>query len=283
MSTRVETDAKSAFFGPRAEPVGEKSRADQAKTAVVRRSQACNTPGVDVEPQDLGPISPELALVDPVLAERARELLPDRRYEPAAASPPRPRVETPAVGVPRTRTRRWRRTAVLAVLIFVAGAASGGILGGRDVQDELGLRPDRDVGRTTSDQLEQTLTPRTAATGWPPPGPAGPRARARRVELASQRSANARWAANVLGVAADLGGRGVKLTWQRPDDSDHVVVLRAVGARKKGQVVFRGGATAFRDDSARVCSAYRYVIVNYDRRGHRSTGVTTSVVTPGCT
>jgi hypothetical protein len=48
-------------------------------------------------------------------------------------------------------------------------------------------------------------------------------------------------------------------------------------------VVFRGGATSFRDISPRPCTAYRYTIVNYDRRGHRSTGVPTSVVTGGCT
>jgi hypothetical protein len=61
-----------------------------------------------------------------------------------------------------------------------------------------------------------------------------------------------------------------------------VVVLRTRGAGSNSVVVFRGRATRYRDASARSCSEYRYKIVNYDRRGHRSTGVLTSVVTPGC-
>jgi hypothetical protein len=61
-----------------------------------------------------------------------------------------------------------------------------------------------------------------------------------------------------------------------------VVVLRTRGTGPNSVVVFRGRATGYRDASARLCSEYRYKIVNYDRRGHRSTGVLTSVVTPGC-
>ena len=86
---------------------------------------------------DLGPISPELALVDEVLAERARMLLPDpierarrRRVVPVASSPlvsERPE-STRAPAGPQRRSR-WRRTVVLAGLVFAAGAASGGFLG----------------------------------------------------------------------------------------------------------------------------------------------------------
>jgi len=67
-----------------------------------------------------------------------------------------------------------------------------------------------------------------------------------------------------------------------PSRSDHVVVVRTRGAVANSVVVFRGRASGYRDDSARSCREYRYKIVNYDRRGHRSTGVLTSVVTPGC-
>jgi hypothetical protein len=48
-------------------------------------------------------------------------------------------------------------------------------------------------------------------------------------------------------------------------------------------VVYRGRATSYRDMSPQPCTAYRYTIVNYDRSGHHSTGVPTSVVTEGCT
>jgi hypothetical protein len=84
-------------------------------------------------------------------------------------------------------------------------------------------------------------------------------------------------------VTAGVDAAGVLLAWQPPDDSDHVVVLRALDGHKRGVVVFRGAATTYRDVSARPCSAYRYTIVNYDPRGHRSTGVPTTVVTQGCT
>jgi hypothetical protein len=84
-------------------------------------------------------------------------------------------------------------------------------------------------------------------------------------------------------VTAGVNGSGVKLAWQPPDDSDHVVVFRTLGARERNVVVFRGDATSYRDVSARPCSAYRYTIVNYDLHGHRSTGVPTTVVTQGCT
>ena len=67
-----------------------------------------------------------------------------------------------------------------------------------------------------------------------------------------------------------------------PEDSDHVVVFRALG-HERGVVVFRGVRRSYRDVSARRCSAYRYTIVNYDPNGHRSTGVPTTVVTQGCT
>lgn len=228
---------------------------------------------VDLEPDasDLGPISPELALVDPVLAERARKLLPDPGEpwwsrpqpptdEPASTAPPqRPRLVPLA---PRPRRHRLR-TAVLAVLVFAAGAASGGFL--------------RDREAAPSGVVLEAQSAGQAVTEAPPTRPLPKRATADKVRAArSQRT----WAANVLGVAAEVAGPGVKLVWQRPPNSGHVVVLRASGSRST--VVFRGRATSYRDASPHPCSAYRYTIVNYDRHGHRSTGVPTSVVTPGC-
>jgi hypothetical protein len=76
--------------------------------------------------------------------------------------------------------------------------------------------------------------------------------------------------------------RGVRLVWESPSGSDHVVVART-GENGKQRVIFRGRATSARDASPRSCSTYRYTIVSYDRHGHRSTGVPTSVMTGGCT
>jgi hypothetical protein len=82
----------------------------------------------------------------------------------------------------------------------------------------------------------------------------------------------------VLGVEATVSRDGVALAWQRPAGSARVVVLRKRGTRSS-VVVYRGRATSYRDASPRPCTGYRYTIVNYDRHGHRSTGVPTSVVT----
>jgi hypothetical protein len=97
-----------------------------------------------------------------------------------------------------------------------------------------------------------------------------------------QRAARRIWAANVLGVAARVDRPGVTLVWQRPSDSDHVVVVRSLATSKHGEVVYRGSAATYRDAAPLPCTAYRYTIVNYDRNGHRATGVPTSVVTQGC-
>lgn len=238
--------------------------------------------------EDLGPISPELALIDHVLAERARELLPEpldqaRPRLPIPVLPPSARVRADA---PRPRPRRWTRTAVLAALVFVAGAASGGLLARKD-------------GPATRVRLALQASARTAATDESRPqvtqrASSDKRERASRQQsrrrgpvpaAKQQRRAAVRrtWAPNVLGVTAGVDSKGVKLVWQRPSRSDHVVVIRARSSRKSSVVVFRGRATTYRDVSARRCSAYRYTIVNYDPLGHRSTGVPTSVVTQGCT
>ena len=191
---------------------------------------------------DLGPISPELVLVDPVLAEQARRLLPDLTESPR----PRPRRAPLPPLAPRPR-RRTGRTAVLAVLLFAVGVVSGTFL--RDGHST----PSRGVVLET-----RAAAPRKAAP------------------VETQRAS----AANVLGVAAQVAGHGVKLVWQRPLDSGHVVVLRTRGGRSR--VVFRGRAASFRDAPSRPCTTYRYTIVNYDRDGHPSTGIPTSVVTEGC-
>ena len=151
---------------------------------------------------------------------------------------------------------------MLAGLVFVAGAASGGLLGRKHAsvpRFEAGVR---------------TVTTRTLSL---------PERRSTHEGAVAESSRAALPAPNVLGVTAAVGRRGVRLGWQRPVDSDHVAVIRARGARKSKVVVFRGRATSYRDVSAHPCTTYRYTIVNYDVQGQRSTGVPTSVVTQGCT
>jgi hypothetical protein len=240
--------------------------------------------------EDLGPISPELALVDHVLAERARGLLPEPRERPRPrqpsipAIPPSARVPTEA---PRRRPRRWTRTAVLTALVFVAGAASGGLLARKDgPASRVRLELQAGARTTATDGGRPQVTRRASAEREP-----ASRQRLRRGDHPTaaaakrQRRGAARrtWAPNVLGVTAGVDSKGVKLVWQRPSRSDHVVVIRALSSRKSSVVVYRGRATTYRDVSARPCSEYRYTIVNYDRLRHRSTGVPTSVVTQGCT
>src|SRR5262245_53076743 len=231
----------------------------------------------------LGPISPELALVDPVLAEQARKLLPDPREQfgsptPVAAPVARPEVTPepapaaePEAPAPR---RRWRRILVLAVLVFVAGAISGSLLNGTAPESSgvtfevltAGQRPPP-PGTTA-----KTTAPRPAATSrsTSPPAPLRP---------PTGHEAASGWASNVLGVEARVEEAGVTLAWNRPAGSSRVVVTRARGVHGHRSVLFRGRAASYRDASARPCTAYRYTIVNYDRSGRRSTGVPTSVVT----
>ncbi|HKD34630.1 MAG TPA: hypothetical protein VKB73_14390 [Gaiellaceae bacterium] len=227
----------------------------------------------------LGPISPELVLVDPLLAEQARKLLPD----PAELYRPRPYrvVERPSVLVPlepRPR-RRWPRTVALAALVFGAGAASGDLLRDRHPAESgaLELRTAAPAAPALTGPGERQARPNSA------PHQAPRRASGRASAPAARRAPEQSWAVNVIGVAAQVTGPRVSLVWQRPAGSAHVVVLRALGDRQRGTVVFRGHATSFRDDPPRACTSYRYTIVNYDLRGHRSTGVPTSVVTGGCT
>jgi hypothetical protein len=223
--------------------------------------------------EHLGPISPELVLVDPVLAEHARKLLSEP-HERRAHRAPIVREELRSVPVPlapRPR-RRWPRTAALAAVMFAVGVVLGGLLR-RGHPAQSGVLGVRTASPTQTARSENQPKPRVTKHAQASRAPAG----------AAQRPRRGPWAVNVLGVAAKVTGPNVSIAWQRPAGSSHVVVLRTLGDERRGTVVFRGRATSFRDVSSRPCTTYRYTIVNYDRSGHRSTGVPTSVVTGGCT
>jgi hypothetical protein len=180
---------------------------------------------------------------------------------------------------------------VLAAFVFAAGAVSGDFLGGRHASSPGVTFEAQTVAPTTTraDKAKQALAPHGTSTGrrpaLRPPTVSTEKRRPPRTLSQRQRPRAPRvtWAANVLGVTARVGSPGVTIVWQRPTNSGRVDVLRTRAARRHGVVVLRGRATSYRDVSPRPCTAYRYTIVNYDRRGHRSTGVPTSVVTEGCT
>src|SRR5262249_26026299 len=94
-----------------------------------------------------------------------------------------------------------------------------------------------------------------------------------------RRHARGAWASNGIGVQAAVKRGSVAPVWVRPAGSAGVVVLRRRSGASRSLVVYRGRGTSYRDAVPRACTGYRYMIVNYDRRGHRSTGVPTSVVT----
>ena len=244
--------------------------------------------GPQRNPADLGPISPELALVDPVLAEQARKLLPDVVERPRPPAPvvvaeqPTPAEPAPVAveAAPVAPRRRWRRMLVLAVLVFVAGAISGTLLGGKNAGPggvTLGVPAEAPSTQPPSVSTQTGRAPKTSRPARPkkttstratlrPPSPRG--------------QGKTGWSSNVLGVEARVDDAGVTLSWHRPASSGHVVVLRR--PRSHGGVVYEGKAASFSDGDVRSCTAYRYTIVNYDRRGHPSTGVPTTVVTAGC-
>jgi hypothetical protein len=91
--------------------------------------------------------------------------------------------------------------------------------------------------------------------------------------------------ANVSALRAERGNARVRLRWRRPPspDFDRVEILRSenqVGAAQTR--VFAGSQTTFLDRALVNGTAYRYVVVSYDRTGNRSAGVAI-VATPKAT
>jgi hypothetical protein len=81
---------------------------------------------------------------------------------------------------------------------------------------------------------------------------------------------------NVSTLRAERGNARVRLRWRRPPtpDFDRVEILRSenqAGAPRTR--VFAGSQTTFLDRALVNGTAYRYVVVSYDRAGNRSAGV----------
>ena len=99
--------------------------------------------------------------------------------------------------------RRWLRMAALAALILAAGAASGELLGRRESS------PPRS-------RLEVGAGVRTTTQTGSKPKPAPSDHRSAAPVKKERRPAREVWAANVLGVTAAVGKKGVRLAWKRP-------------------------------------------------------------------
>ena len=211
---------------------------------------------------------------------------------PRSAEPPSPSrpayeppeiVVAPPLLVPTLEPRR-RRTVLLAGLAFVLGALVGGFFGDRHTLPGATLEARPTLFTTSTPAAGTQSRSEARARERPPDRVSETSLRPPKIVVPPhpQRSKRVAWAANVLGVAARVGHPAVRLVWQRPADSRRVIVLRALGVGRRSIVLYRGRATRYRDASTRPCMAYRYTIVNYNRRGHRSTGVPTTVVTEGC-
>jgi hypothetical protein len=239
---------------------------------------------------DLDPISPELALIDPDLARQARELLPEPREwpTPRATSAPQPAVDEPRPAPPPepelepARRRRWAWTLVVAALIFAAGAGSGRIVAPRPAASPGATLEVRAAPPAMLRQPQRLALDRRTTHSRKKVSPGRRPHRRASASRLHRRYGRVVWASNVLGVVTRLSPQGVVLFWRRPAGSARVVVLRS-GDRRRSRVVYRGRGTHYEDSTIRSCMTYRYTLVSYDRRGHRSTGVSSSVVTPGCT
>jgi hypothetical protein len=130
----------------------------------------------------LEPISPELALVDPVLAEAARAALPEEPWEaflPAPAPPVQAAAPAPPVLVeqaPEPAVPRRRRSRRLVLTAGFAAAAAAGVLVGGDfigprAADRPTFAPSTDAAGTTGTLTAEAEPSPTVA---PPVAPAAP-------------------------------------------------------------------------------------------------------------
>ncbi len=251
---------------------------------------------------------PPLALVEPLQERRDGE----SRHSLAGVAVLQPRAEP----VSPRRLARWVVPCTVYVLAVVTAVLIGRVL---DSEREVTLVQDAPSARNSNDRpARRTVFPQKPAAKAAPKAPARPRtsrARATAKEKSAPSAAPASPPAktpqrrattaprdatqgarsgvgeartppsNVLGVVVTAGHGTVTLSWARPGDSAHVVVLRERRVRSgekasygDARVVYRGTGTSHRDRGVENGVEYRYVIVNYDRTGNASSGVPTVVV-----
>ena len=203
-----------------------RSRSGAERTSLARR-KACNTVAMDAGPDafqratavtepplgasparnaGLGPISPELALVDPELARRSRELLPEPHERPKV---PQPRAAAPAGAPPAVAPELEIRTA--KAMASDGCACSGDLRGWCSLRDLLGNNGTRssvtplEVAAVATTTQPPQAEPKHGALRPPKVSRARPRARTASAPFQRRRHARVAWASNVLGVSAFVG------------------------------------------------------------------------------
>lgn len=252
-------------------------------------------------------ISPELALIDPALAEKARAGLPDPGEFFSARLPAAQAATTEAHRLPdvEPQPRRRRRTRTLGrVLVASIFLLAGFSIGRMTATQPPGFIIEQVVGGDSASQSLQQRSAAKAAASAPSRTTARPRVRTRATrrsaasgvagarhgrgaKTASKRSPRKaaavrtpRRSRNVLGVIVSLSPRSVTIRWRAPTSSRHVIVLRRKRGASKDLVVYRGTRPWLQDASLQP-GTYTYVIVNYDRGGRASSGVPTVVEVAG--